>query len=101
MLDALKRLALMGVGAFSTAEEEIGNVITELRRKGELSEEEGKRVLTAWRERVAVNRREVQELAGKTAQDALKNLGAPTRDEFNALAARVEALESKLGQEQR
>jgi len=101
MLDALKRLALMGVGALSTAEEEVGNVISELRRKGELSEEEGKKVLTAWRERVAVNRREVQELAGKTAQDALKNLGAPTRDEFNALAARVEALESKLGQEQR
>lgn len=33
MLDALKRLALMEVGAFSTAEEEIGNVISELRRK--------------------------------------------------------------------
>ena len=101
MLDALKRLALMGVGAFSTAEEEVGNVISELRRKGELSEEEGKKVLTAWRERVAVNRREVQELAGKAAQDALKNLGAPTRDEFSALAARVAALEGKLDQEQR
>ena len=100
MLDALKRLGLMGVGALSTAEEEVGKIISELRRKGDLSEEEGKKVLAAWRERVAVNRREVQELAGKTAQDALKNLGAPTRDEFNALSARVEALESKLGQEQ-
>jgi len=101
MLDALKRLAVMGVGALSTAEEDVRKAISELRRKGELSEEEGKKVLTAWRERVAVNQREMQELAGKAAQDALKNLGAPTQDEFNALAARVEALESKLGQEQR
>jgi len=101
MLDALKRLALMGVGAISTAEEDIQNAISDLRRKGELSEDEGKKVLATWRERIAVNRREVEELAGKTAQDALKNLGAPTRDEFNALAARVDALESKLGSEQR
>ncbi len=101
MLDMLKRLGLMGVGAISTAEDEIGRIISELRRKGEVSEEEGKKVLTAWRERVAANRREVQELAGKTAQDALKNLGAPTRDEFNSLAARVEALEGELRQEQR
>jgi len=101
MLDALKRLALIGVGALSTADEDIQNAISDLRRKGELSEEEGKKVLAAWRERIAVNRREVEELAGKTAQDALKSLGAPTRDEFNALAARVDALESKLGSEQR
>lgn len=101
MLDALKRLALMGIGAFSTAEEEVENVVSELRRKGELSEEEGRKVVAVWRERVAVNRREVQELAARAAQDALKNLGAPTRDEFTALAARVAALEDKLGQEQR
>lgn len=101
MLDMLKRLGLMGVGAISTAEDEIRRIIAELRRKGELSEEEGKKALTAWRESVAVNRREVQELAGKTAQDALKNLGAPTRDEFDALAARVRAMEGKLSQEQR
>ena len=101
MLDALKRLALMGVGAISTAEEDIQNAISDLRRKGELSEEEGKKVLAAWRERIAVNRRELEELASKTSQDALKNLGAPTRDEFNALATRVDALEGKLRSEQR
>ena len=100
MFDTLKRFALMGVGVLSTAEEDVQAVIAELRRKGEIEEEEGKKALAAWRERVAVNRREVQDLAGKTAQDALKKLGAPTREEFNALAARVEALEGKLGQGQ-
>ena len=95
MLDTLKRLALIGVGVISTAEEEIRNLVSDLRRKGELNEEEGKKVLAEWRERVALNRREVQDLASKAAQDALKKLGAPTRDEFNALAARVEALEGK------
>jgi polyhydroxyalkanoate synthesis regulator phasin len=99
MLDALKQFVLTGVGAFSMAEAEVGSIISDLRHKGELSEEEGKKVLAAWRERVAVNRREVQELAGKTTRDALKNLGAPTRDELNALAARVEALERRIGQE--
>lgn len=101
MLDALKRLGMMGVGAISMVEDEARTAIAELRHKGELSEEEGQKILTEWRERIAVNRREVEELAGKTAQDALKNLGAPTRDEFNALATRVDALESKLGSEQR
>jgi polyhydroxyalkanoate synthesis regulator phasin len=99
MLDMLKRFALMGIGAISTAEEEIRNVISDLRHKGELSEEEGKKVLAAWRERVAINRREVEELAGKTAQNALKTVGAPAQAEFDALAARVAALEAKLGQE--
>lgn len=99
MLDMLKRLALIGVGALSTAEEEVRNVVTELRRKGEMTEEEGKKVLTEWRERVAVNRREVQELVDNTVQEALKKLGVPTRAEFDELAARVDKLESKLGEE--
>ena len=99
MLDMLKRLALIGVGALSTAEEEVRKVITELRHKGELTEEEGKKALTAWRERVAVNRREVQELVENTVQEVLKKLGVPTRAEFNELAARVDKLESELGEE--
>lgn len=101
MFDALKRLSMIGIGAISLAEDELRSTIAELRKKGELSEEEGQKVMSEWRERVAVNRREVQELAARAAQDALKNLGAPTRDEFSALAARVAALEDKLGQEQR
>lgn len=101
MLDSLKRLALIGVGALSTADEDIQNAVSELRQKGELSEEEGKKVLAAWREPIAVSRRETPELAAKTVRDALKNLGAPTRDEFNALAARVATLEKKTGSDQR
>lgn len=95
MLDTLKRLALIGIGALSTAEEEIEHAIAELRGKGGLSEEEGKKVLATWRARVAENRREIQELAGKAVQETLKKLGAPTRAEFDALVARVAALESK------
>ena len=101
MLDTLKRLAMMGIGVVSMAENEIQEMIAELCRKGELSEEEGQKVLTEYRDRVAANQREVKDVAGKVVQDAMKTTGLPSRDEFNALAARVEALESQLNREQR
>jgi len=99
MLNELKRLAMMGIGAVSMAEDEIRATIDELRKKEALSEEEGKRILTEWRERVETNRREVQEFVGKAVEDALKPLDTPTREDFNALVSRVEALEGKLDQE--
>lgn len=99
MLDALKRMALMGVGVLATAEHEVENVVAELRKKGELSEEEGKKLLSSLRERIALNKREVADMAQKAAQEALQKVGAPTREEFDALAARVAALEAKHGSE--
>ena len=99
MLDTLKRVALMGVGVLATAEQEVENVVTELRKKGELSEEEGKKLLSSWRERIALNKREVTEMATKAAQDVLQKVGTPTREEFDALAARVAALEARHGSE--
>ena len=101
MFEALKRLGIMGVGMISKAEDEIQTVIADLRHKGELSEEEGQKVMTEWRERVALNQKEVKELVDKAVQDALKAVGAPSREEFDGLAARVGKLESTLGEEQR
>ena len=100
MFDALKRLGIMGVGMISKAEDEIQTVIADLRHKGELSEEEGQKVMTEWRERVAVNQREMKELVAKAVQDALKTAGSPSREEFDGLADRVQKLESRLDEEQ-
>ncbi len=101
MFDTLKRLSMIGIGAISLAEDELRSTITELRKKGDLSEEEGQKVMTEWRERVALNQREVKELVDKAVQDTLKNVGAPSREEFDGLAARLEKLESRLGEGQR
>ncbi|MCK4343382.1 MAG: phasin family protein [Phycisphaerae bacterium] len=101
MFDALKRLGMIGIGAISLAEDELRSTIAELRKKGELSEEEGQKVMNEWRERVALNQREVKELVDKAVQDALKAVGAPSREEFDELAARLGKLESRLGEEQR
>ena len=100
MLDAVKRLAVIGVGAVRLAENEIQEAIAELRHKGELSEEEGKKVLGEWRSRVDANKREVEELVDKAVQSTVNALSSPSREEFNALLARVEKLESGPGQEQ-
>ncbi|MFH1746635.1 MAG: hypothetical protein ABIG44_06270 [Planctomycetota bacterium] len=100
MLDALKRLGMIGIGAISMAETEIQTVVTELRHKGELSEEEGQKVISDWRERIALNKRDVKEMASKAVQDALKAAGTPTREEFDELAKRLEKLENKPGEAQ-
>ena len=101
MFDALKRLGVMGVGAISMAENEIQSAVAELRHKGELSEDEGQKVMNEWRERVALNQKEVKELVDKAVQDALKAVGTPNREEFDGLAVRIDKLESTLGKEQR
>lgn len=96
MLDELKRLVVMGVGALSLAEEEISATIASIRQKETLSKEEGEKMLAAWRDRVAANRREVEALAAKAVQDAFSSVGVPARRELDALAARVEALELRV-----
>ena len=100
MFDALKRLSMIGIGAISLAEDELRSTIAELRKKGDLSEEEGQKVMNEWRERVALNQREVKELVDKAVQDTLKTAGSPSREEFDGLATRVEKLESRVSAEQ-
>lgn len=99
MFETLKRLGMIGIGALSMAESEVQAVVADLRHKGDLSEEEGQKVLKQWRERVALNQRDVKELAAKAVQDALEAAGATPRDDFDALAERVEKLERRLDEE--
>ncbi len=96
MFDELKRLVVLGAGALSLAEEEVSATIATIREKEALSKDEGEKMLVAWRDRVAANRREVEALAAKAVQDALSSVGVPARHDLDALAARVEALELRV-----
>ena len=92
-MDPLRNLLLAGLGAVTYSKEKLQTAIQGLVEKGELSREQGEKVLSEWIERG----QEEQEMLGNRVSSQLQNLlsklSLVNREEFDALRARVESLE--------
>jgi len=78
MKDAFKKALLLGIGAMAATGEKVDSLIDELVAKGEVTAEEGKRILNEYKEKVKSD----PNLATKTDLEEIK--------------ARLDAIEKKL-----
>jgi len=93
MADLLKKVLYTGVGVVTTATETIQKNIDELVKKGSLSEEEGKKVVTDFVENTEAKRDEYQKRFTEMVTNVLDKLNIPTADDFKTLTKRLAALE--------
>jgi polyhydroxyalkanoate synthesis regulator phasin len=83
MTDTLRKIFLTGIGAIATTADKAQEVIDDLVKRGEITVEQGKELMN--------------DFTQKTVKPAISFV---KKEEFDALAARVEALEKKLNGEQ-
>ncbi len=97
--DALKNLLLAGLGAVGYSQDKLKEVVNTLIERGQLSREQGEKVISEWVDRGKEEQERVTDRVGEELKNAISKLPVVMRDEFQALEARVEELEQKLAGE--
>jgi polyhydroxyalkanoate synthesis regulator phasin len=96
MLDFLKKGALIGVGLVAMTTEKIEEAVSEIVKRGELSEKEGKELVADLVEKSKRIKKDWGEKIEKITSDTLQKLKIPQRKEIDELKARLERLEKQL-----
>ena len=96
MKDLVKRALLLGIGIAAITEEKLREFVEELERKGELSRDEGKKLvkeLLAERER---QRRELEKRINEEVERAIARAGVASRKDVEKLSRKIEKLERTI-----
>jgi len=95
MFELLEKAVLTGLGALSLTQKKAEEIITELKEKYKMSEEEGKAFLEKVQGMAKEGRERVAEIADTEVKKVLDRVGLVPREEFDRLLKRVEELEKR------
>ena len=99
MLEPLKNSLLASLGLASLAQEKLRSCVKELIEKGELTKEQGSKLVDSF---IARGEKDGEELSQRISQELrrwIEKTPLVSRQEYDALEDRVRALEAKLASE--
>jgi polyhydroxyalkanoate synthesis regulator phasin len=99
MEDTLKNLLYQGLGVVAITREKVDKAVAELVEKGKVTREEGKKLFEEITTETHKAGMEFKENSKETIREWLEKSGIPSREEFEALKARVEVLEKEKAAE--
>lgn len=94
----IKKALYLGLGIFSVTRERTEKMLAELMDKGEITGEEAKQVMDDLVARGEEEKQAIRNLVQEEIGAWKKDFKMVTRSEFEALQARIEALEKNLQQ---
>ena len=92
-MEPLKTILLAGLGAVGYSSEKLKDAVQALIDKGELTREQGEKVISEWVDRGREEQTKISSRISEEVQKIIGRLNLVSRDEFLALAQRVEELE--------
>ena len=95
MFELLEKAVLTGLGALSLTQKKAEEIITELKEKYKMSEEEGKAFLDKVQGMAKEGREKVAEIADAEVKKVIDRVGLVPREEHDRLLKRVEELEKR------
>jgi polyhydroxyalkanoate synthesis regulator phasin len=96
MFELFEKAVLTGLGALSLTQKKAEEIITELKEKYKLSEEEGKAFLDKVQGMAKEGRERVAEIADTEVKKVIDRVGLVPREEYDRLLKRVEELEKRV-----
>jgi polyhydroxyalkanoate synthesis regulator phasin len=96
MLDLIKKTMLTGIGIAMKTKDELEELVKEIVKKGEMSENEGKSFLDDLKNKSEKAQKEFEEKIESKFKDLLKNADIATRDEVNDLKNEIQELRKTL-----
>ncbi len=97
MEDFFKKMLHTGVGLVSRTAEKLQETVDELVGEGKISKEEGKKIVDDFLNNAEAKKDEFESKMKQAADNVVDNLKFPTKNDYDELLKRVEALEAKLG----
>ena len=98
MLDTIRQAFLAGLGALDLTEEKLHGVLSDLIKRGELTEKEAQQFRQEWRQRLTSRKDHLQQEAKDAVQRTLAGLNVASRHDIEVMAKRVSALEEEVAQ---
>jgi polyhydroxyalkanoate synthesis regulator phasin len=92
----IERVLLLGIGAASLTKEKINELVDELVKKGQLTKEEGQKLIDKATRRAKGEGTTIAEKAADAYQDTLRAMGIATREHVDELERRIAVLEAKV-----
>jgi poly(hydroxyalkanoate) granule-associated protein len=96
VVEALERMWAQAVTAMSSVEDEAARVVQRAQTVAGWSQDEVRRQMSDLAERLAAQRRELEQGLEERVRGALHRLRVPKREEVQALTARVERVAERL-----
>lgn len=95
-MDTARKILLASIGAVALAQDEIEDFVNRLVERGELAEEEGKKLIREMREKRKNQTQKVREEITKRLEELLVRLNIPTKADIEALSEKIAALSNKV-----
>jgi polyhydroxyalkanoate synthesis regulator phasin len=96
MLELIEKALLTGIGALSLTQKKAEELIDELQKQFNLSEEKGRELLAKLQETAKENQSLLEEIAREEVRKASDRLGLVTTEDFEKLRKKVHQLEKQL-----
>ena len=97
MIELLKKTMLTGVGLTLMTKDKVEELARDIAHTAELSADKGQEFVKEAVERAEKGRHDLEQTVQSLVTARLKDLNVPTRDEIDALTARIEKLEQGSG----
>ena len=96
LMESLRRVMLASIGAMALTKDELQAFIDKLIERGEVAEEEGKKLMSELMEKRKKKTGEAQDMAVQRVHEVLDQMDIPTRTDINALGEKIASLSKKI-----
>lgn len=96
ILESLRRVLLASVGVVALTIEEVGDLVDKLVERGEIAEQEGKKLVTEIKEKRKKKTDEAEEVASSRVREALDKMDIPTKSDIDDLSKKIATLSKKV-----
>ena len=96
MLEILEKTLLTGIGAMALTQKKAEELIDDLKKRLNLTEDEGKNLLEKLRSAAKENQEKLEEMAQGEVKKACERIGVVNMEDFKKLQHKVEQLEKQL-----
>jgi len=96
MLEIVEKTLLTGIGAMALTQKKAEELIDDLKKRMNLTEDEGKNLLEKLREVAKENQKKLEEMAHNEVEKACERIGVVTTEDLKKLQKKVDQLEKQL-----
>lgn len=96
ILESLRRVLLASVGVVALTIEEIGDLVDKLVERGEIAEQEGKKLVNEIKETRKKKTGEAEDLASSRMREMMDKMDVPTKADIEDLSTKIATLSKKV-----
>lgn len=95
-VEATRKVLLASIGAVALAQEEVESFVSKLVERGEIAEQDGKKLVRDVMERRKKETKKAEDELDKRIEELLDRMNVPTKNDIDALSAKITALTKKV-----